>query len=234
VRGLFDRGVIERMRAVIDRALDAQESAYASTPPASENPPWFERSPLTETDRGWVRSTGALLATDSPRGLYAWLDTIYQQRLDELIAGFFGERPALSVEKTTLRRVIPTDERGGWHQDGRFLGGTIRSLNLWVTLSDCGVDAPGLEIIPTRLEHIIPTHGEGSLYFCVDDAEVDKLFPGQRVTPSYAAGDAMFFDHFLLHRTHRLASMTKLRYAIESWFFAPSAYPTEGQTGLFV
>ena len=31
--------------------------------------------------------------------------------------------------------------------------------------------------------------------------------------------------HWLLHRSWRIPGMTTQRYAIESWFFAPSAFP---------
>ena len=35
----------------------------------------------------------------------------------------------------------------------------------------------------------------------------------------------MLFDHLCLHRTAIEPTMKKTRYAIESWFFAPSVYP---------
>jgi hypothetical protein len=37
----------------------------------------------------------------------------------------------------------------------------------------------------------------------------------------------MLFDHFFLHRTGIPAAIAKDRYAVESWFFAPSAYPVQ-------
>jgi len=40
----------------------------------------------------------------------------------------------------------------------------------------------------------------------------------------FAPGDALLFDELLLHRTAALARAQD-RYAIESWFFAPSSYP---------
>ena len=41
----------------------------------------------------------------------------------------------------------------------------------------------------------------------------------------------MMFDELFLHRTAVDESMTQCRYAIESWFFAPSGYPV-GQVPL--
>ena len=61
-----------------------------------------------------------------------------------------GERPLISVQKTTLRKADPS-VRGAWHQDGAFMG-EVRSLNLWLSLSRCGDEAPGLDIVPRRLD----------------------------------------------------------------------------------
>ena len=61
---------------------------------------------------------------------------------------FLGERPHLSANKCTLRRVPPEDMLSGWHQDGAFLGDYIGAFNVWITLTSCGRDAPGLDIVP--------------------------------------------------------------------------------------
>jgi hypothetical protein len=234
VRDLLDPAQIHQMRVAIDAALEAQELARARKHIDS---PWYHESPAVNGGhiaRDFVHDTGSALAVDSPRGLYQLLDLYYRLGIDELITGYFGERPALSAEKTTLRRCAPGPEELGWHQDGRFLGANIRSLNVWIALTDCPVDAPGLEVLPTRLEHIVPTGTEGAKYdWCVSPKLVAEKFPGACIRPVFKAGDALLFDHFLLHRTFRKPTMTRHRYAIESWFFAPSAYP-EAQTGLYV
>jgi hypothetical protein len=43
--------------------------------------------------------------------------------------------------------------------------------------------------------------------------------------PVFNAGDAFFFDHFYLHRTQYRTDFTKLRYAVETWFFGASSFP---------
>ena len=43
--------------------------------------------------------------------------------------------------------------------------------------------------------------------------------------------DVLLFDDLFLHRTAADPTMPRRRYAIETWFFAPSAYP-EGQIPL--
>jgi hypothetical protein len=44
------------------------------------------------------------------------------------------------------------------------------------------------------------------------------------VRPILEPGDALIFDHMCLHTTGGDKSMTKGRYAIETWFLAPSTY----------
>ncbi len=235
VRGLLDPRRVDHMRGVIDAALDAQEFAY-STPPPSPSP-WFDPSDLVnggEIARQFVRRSAAVLAVDSPRGFYQLLDLMFELGIDQLVAAYFGERPALSGEKTTLRRIPPGADDSGWHQDGAFLGTNIRSLNLWIALTDCDGSVPGLEFVPTRLEHIVEMGTPGSDFaWCVAPSVVEAQFPGAAVRPAFKAGDALFFDHFLLHRAWRTPTMLGRRYALENWFFAPSAYP-DSQTGLIV
>jgi hypothetical protein len=44
----------------------------------------------------------------------------------------------------------------------------------------------------------------------------------------------LLFDEFAVHRTAADEGMLNVRYAIESWFFAPSAYPNGRSTPLVV
>jgi len=52
--------------------------------------------------------------------------------------------------------------------------------------------------------------------------------------PEFEPGDVLFFDDRCLHRTAAELGMPNVRYAIESWFFAPSVYPTGTSTPLVV
>ena len=36
-------------------------------------------------------------------------------------------------------------------------------MNVWLTLSDCGEDAPGLDIFPRRLDHLVETGTKGAV-----------------------------------------------------------------------
>jgi hypothetical protein len=195
---------------------------------------WYHRFPLPEDNyiaksRSWVESGFGVFLADSPRMTYEFTELLDSLRIVDTFAGYLGERPALSIGKTTLRRVPRTLQLTGWHQDGAFLGKGIRSVNLWLCLSPCGEDAPGLEIVPRRLDHIVETGTHGTFFdWSVGDGMVERVAGDTPVVgPVFGPGDALLFDELLLHRTSLPPKMTRDRYAIESWFFAPSSYPRQ-------
>lgn len=231
VRGMIDREEAGRLAADIDRTFEAYD-AWESNPEDASR--WFSPIPLAENSelammRGWNRhDCGGIMAADSPAFLIA-LNQLYDKtRVVPVIAEYLGERPVISVGKTVLRRVIPTNA-GDFHQDGAFLGRDVRTVNVWIALSDCGVDAPGLEVVDRRLEGIVPTGtGDASYEWSVGRnvaREANEGHPFAR--PVFAPGDAIIFDQLMLHATSYDPAMSKTRWAIESWFFAPSAYSTE-------
>jgi hypothetical protein len=220
----------------IDRALNAAES-FASGVSRDETTPWFEpfsahpSYPKTMNRqlgnrRKFVRESGGVWAADSPRMLFKLFDTLDVVGLRQLITDYLGERPALAIDKCTLRRV-GLDTSTDWHQDGAFLGSGIRTVNMWLSLSHCGRDAPGLDIVPTRLDKIVETGTEGAQFgWSVGPGVVDRVSAATPVTrPVFEPGDVLFFDDLFLHRTAIDPAMSRERYAIETWFFAPSAYP---------
>jgi Phytanoyl-CoA dioxygenase (PhyH) len=237
VRGLIPPERAEALARGVDRALAAFDECEASG--AESTPPWYVPfAPANAGDfasrrRGWVRASGGLWTADSPRMLFELTELAEDTGIAALIEAYFGERPALSANKCTLRRV-PIDTNTNWHQDGAFLGRQVRSLNLWLALSPCGVDASGLDIVPQRLDEILPTGTEGAYFnWSVSPQVVEDAAGGADaiVSPEFGAGDALLFDHMFLHRTGITPGMTQERWAIEAWFFAPSSYP-DGQIPL--
>jgi Phytanoyl-CoA dioxygenase (PhyH) len=232
VRGLLADHV-ERLVAGIDTAFAAKANANDGT----DGGAWYyplalEPGEARSLGRNFVAGDGALLACDSPRFLNDLLELYEQIGLRRVVGEYLGERPVLSANKCTLRHVrlrSGTD----WHQDGAFLGRAIRALNVWVALSDCGRDAPGLDMIPLRLKDVLTTGTGGAIFdWSVGPAVVEGLADRAPVVrPVFRAGDTMLFDELFLHRTAIDTSMTRRRYAVESWFFAPSAYPA-GQVPL--
>ena len=246
VRGLMDPGMVQATRENIERSLQARKALAEGIPGAGDNP-WYERSTsvsgrpaeLATIGTEGYTETGSVWCVDSPPTTFELIDFYHRIGLPDLMRGYFGEPAVLSVRKWVLRCVEPDNgAESGWHQDGRFLGDeSIRTVNLWIALSDCGdgADAPGIEIVAANDREIYQTGTHGAVFdWTVGQQLVDEL--GQTrpvVCPRFAAGDAIFFDHYNLHRTGFGLSHSKNRYAVESWFFAGSTAPTKQQPLLF-
>jgi len=223
VRQLLGSNQTDRLRNNIDRVLQSFDAVNSGTVPA-ELEGWyepFERDTITE--RAKKRSKGAVLTVESPPMLFDLLETFEDCGLSAIIWEYFGEQPMLLSRKGTLRRVHFDGHTGGWHQDGGFLGEDIRSLNVWIALTDCGVDAPGMDIVAKRLPGIVQT-GSKFATWATNPEAAKEVSADCTVRPVFAAGDAILFDHLCLHRTARKPGMTKIRYAIETWIMAPSTY----------
>lgn len=231
VRGLVPPARVTRLVADIDRAFAARDKFFAGAAPI-DTAPWYvpfepqSGSASIGPIRNWVREGGGVLTAESPRSMFDLLDTFDEAGLAAPLRGYLGERPVLSAKKCTLRRV-PLDITADWHQDGAFLGDGIRVVNVWIALTHCGDTAPGLDIIGGRLGELVPTGTEGAWFdWSVGDAvarAMERDLPVVR--PIFEPGDAILFDELNLHRTAITPDMTHERYAIESWFFAPSHFP---------
>ena len=232
VRNLVDDATAARLCDRIDATLDAYDrlqSGGERSPadcaylPVALSP----EEPLAVT-RGWSRDSGGVWAVEAPV-LFETVVALYRTNgLLDAIECYLGEPPLLSVGKTVLRRAEPQGH-DGFHQDGAFMGAGTRAVNVWLALSDCGQEAPGLELVPARLPGIVATGTEGAAIDWAVGRPVAERVAGERglVMPTFRAGDALIFDHLMLHSTGFLPGMTKRRYAVEAWFFAPSAAPRD-------
>lgn len=231
VRGLLSDSKALHLAAGVRQSLDACEAWHAGGQGAFESP-WYSRLPLEggceiAQARPWVESAGGVWLADSPHMFRELVELFHGSGIVDLIAKYFGERPMLSVGKSTLRCVPRTIREADWHQDGAFMGTAIRSVNVWLSLSHCGEDASGLEFLPRRMSQVLPTGSHGAHFgWSVGPGLVEEQGVAT-VSPVFAPGDALLFDHYFLHRTGIPTAIAKDRYAIESWFFAPSAYPAD-------
>ncbi len=235
VRGLLSPTTAQQLAEGIRKAID-ECMAWHKRGGGEPTSPWYARLPLREDcelakteARYWIEGAGGVWTADSPRILHELTTLFEASGVIEAIAGYFGERPLLSVGKSTLRCVPASQREADWHQDGAFMGADVRSVNLWLSLSHCGEDASGLEILPRRLSRVLPTGSHGANFgWSVGPGMVTEAAEGMStVSPRFAPGDALLFDHLFLHRTGVPAGISKDRYAIESWFFAPSGYPAQ-------
>ncbi len=227
VRGLVDRDEALRFADQIDRSFDERERHDAGEAVAEGYYEEFVLHPPFDPylGRPWIKMGGGVYAADSPMLSFEMNEMFQAAGLPQLVSGYLGEPALISVHKTTLRKADPSVP-GTWHQDGKFMG-PVRALNLWLSLSRCGDEAPGLNIVPRRLDGYAPTKTEEAVL----DTQVSRTkaeeAAGDRqiIRPIFEPGDALFFDELFLHETGSDPSMPNPRFAIESWFFGASGFP---------
>jgi hypothetical protein len=229
IRGFISSTDAEGLATEIERAVEAREAQQnGGGDPDGYYEEFVPQPPFGGlAGREWVSSSG-VWAADSPRLMFEMTEAFERFGLRRLVTSYMGERPALSVQKVTMRRVTPDAGNSGWHQDGAFLG-DVRALNVWLCLSRCGEDAPGLDLVPRRLEEIVPTGTEGAMFdWSVSPKVVEEVAADHPVVrPHFEPGDMLLFDHLFLHKTAASTEMPNSRYAVESWFFSPSAFPDD-------
>jgi hypothetical protein len=228
VRGLFSEDWCARLRGDVDRSWEAIERfrTTKATDPAWFDPIDTDENGLTMMARAFIMASGTGYVADSPRLLFDLLEAFDASGAKRVVGDYFGEPPALSLVKLAQRR-LPPDAAGGWHQDAAVYGRTAQTLNFWVPVSRCGDIAPGLELLPQPLDHLVGTHGTEGVdeYTAVPDDVAALTARTPPVRPVFAPGDAAVFDQMLLHQTAASSQFTETRYGFEAWFFAPSTYP---------
>jgi hypothetical protein len=226
VRGLVPVDRARELTGEIDTALAAQASG------ADEQRSYYDAHDPEDTQlaiaRGFVADTGGLWTADSPLIMAEVIELFEAAGLPAIVRDYLGEAPLVSQQKWTLRRVERA--RVGWHQDGAFLG-DVNTINVWLSLSRCGDETPGLDVIPLRLDGKVET-GTRDAEFDWDVAQAVAEETAAKVgieRPIFEPGDALLFDEWLLHGTASNVSEGRVRYACETWFFGPSGFPAEYQ-----
>jgi len=234
VRNMFSRASMDTLITAADRVIDACADPNATSPVSTYfNPPNNLRTIMPRKDkelgntRSFHRESGSAMCVEAPSVAEALLLLYEAHGLKELVGAYLGEHPCLSVKKWVLRRSKLPVAEAGWHQDGAFMGTNINSINMWMPLNQCGGEtgAPGMDVVPLRLNKLASAEG-AQFDWSVSDSQVSSRFAqNQPLMPLFNAGDAFFFDHFYLHRTQYRTDFTKLRYAVETWFFGASSFP---------
>ncbi|MBX3314985.1 MAG: hypothetical protein KF906_11760 [Actinobacteria bacterium] len=234
VRGLFDRRQVGACKRAIDE-VQRHRDADGTLPGARRwFRPWQSGEFLDAVLRNQVWQQGGTWLADSPGATELVLRSLGDSGALDAITEHFGERPLFSLQKSTLRRSKPELRLAAWHQDGSFLGDDARAMNVWVALTPCGGTrpTPGLEIVGSRIDEILPQDG-GLVQSSISDATVLAAAGDHPpLCPEFEPGDALLFDERMAHRSHLSEGMTEFRYAIECWFFAPANFADDYQAFL--
>lgn len=239
VRGFLDRASCRFYKSVIDEVLsscsqrprpsedNATEMHAFYNPPANLNE--LMSAQKWTNSRGFHRNSGSAMCIESSSVAEQLMELYEEKGLRSIIGDYLGGQPCLSALKWVLRRSLLPVSPAGWHQDGAFMGSDINSINMWIPLDQCGGDsgAPGMDVLPKRLKEIVNTGTDDAVFsWSPSTGEITESF-GEKsiVSPVFEPGDAFFFDQFFLHRTQYKASFSRLRYAIETWFFDSENFP---------
>lgn len=169
------------------------------------------------------RRFGSLLLGYCPYAVGVVSTILSQNPIKACVEDYFGQPIGLSLNASSIRlSETSSDVRRVFHQDGSFLGGVdTETINCWVALDDCGVDAPGLEVFPQRIDDLLPAGEPGAVtgWEVAESAAYARMGADKAWFPTFKAGDAFLFDHLHLHRTHLTPAMTRNRFAAECWMF---------------
>jgi hypothetical protein len=226
VQGLLDQESAGRLREQIDRCFEGREQVISGQAAESD---WFVPfQPGLAKAQGFAGNK-FVRAVDAPRALWDLMEIFTERGIIRAVTEYLGERPAMIANKWVLRRSPAGVAGTDFHQDGAFLGDGIRTVDCWIALSDCGpgTGRPAIELIPRRFDQILPTGGDATLGWSIAEAvALEAAGDVPLCSPVFAPGDAMFFDEMLPHRTTQGPDLGR-RYAVESWFVAPSSYPAK-------
>ncbi|MEJ7582479.1 MAG: phytanoyl-CoA dioxygenase family protein [Acidimicrobiales bacterium] len=231
-RNLLDQAQVANLLDAVSQArthLDALDAGSPDHVSSWYRPVVTHPKVKNQVLRNMVAGQGGIWLADSPTGTARVLAELEATGVIASIAGHFGERPFFSLQKSTLRKSLPIHDLVAWHQDGSFLSRDVRTMNVWIALSPCGGDypAPGLEVVPRRVEEVQPVDGGLTPHSISSDLVADLAVETPTVCPRFEPGDAMLFDERFVHRTHLPAVLTEIRFALECWFFAPSHQSTD-------
>lgn len=166
-----------------------------------------------------------------------------QPALRHHLSQALGPSPTLLTDHCWVRHQRPPALRGpghtphSWHQDGA-LGFDFAAagpppwpadamadlVTCWLTLDDCGLDAPSLAWLDPAAPTLWPVSD------LADDAVAARTAaatPPHRLHHAVlAAGEALLFGGGLVHRTHATDAMTRPRTSLEWRWCRGDAVPT--------
>jgi ectoine hydroxylase-related dioxygenase (phytanoyl-CoA dioxygenase family) len=169
--------------------------------------------------------------------LRALLDAVARPALAAACARILGTAAlACDMEQSWWRRQYPPGaaparhHAHAWHQDGALghdfparpdgsadAAGLVPLVTCWIALTDCGADAPGLELLagsPARVLGLADLQDGALRAAARRQGRTDESFE----RPVLAAGDALVFGGAVVHRTHVAPAMTRVRTSLELRF----------------
>jgi hypothetical protein len=151
--------------------------------------------------------------------------------LTKLLGGawFPGASTIRRVSSNTAQQFKTWQQPIRMHCDGPTLSKHTFSINLWVPLADCGVDAPGLQLVPgpfRPLQEAVKHDAERSYVDAELEQEQQRLYSSgldgkPRFAPQMRRGDVLIFHNWIMHASYSTPEMRRTRTSFELRFDAP-------------
>ena len=162
--------------------------------------------------------------------------TVLSPACRTIVLSLLGGPLRCNYDQSWIRRQYapancpPCHAPHSWHQDGAlgfdFLAfcdkpipadALLNMVTCWITLTPCGTDAPGLELLTRRQESLLAPAE-------LTEPKIRERFAAEDFwRPVMKPGDALLFGGDILHRTHVAPGMTKDRTSVELRFFPARA-----------
>lgn len=230
LRDALDHRWVARLKDAADRLY-----TWVQELSAREGPLAVERRLPSRSRFAFTASSLTLAALDEEAGHDVERALVTSEPLHGFLSALHGGAFAVDLDQAWLRRqYAPSRYPLGhaphsWHQDGALghdfgapaeePSGLLPLVTCWVPLTPAGADAPGLEILATRLEELLAPDE-------LTEAAVSRRFGDEGSwTPRLSPGDVLLFGGDTLHRTHVTAAMTEDRTSVELRTFRAGFVP---------
>jgi hypothetical protein len=234
LRNAVDPALLQRIAAGLNSLFDdyhnlpaAEFAARLADEDPLQRDLWEQVQRSHVFDRTFKTATGA-----------SYFDIVRESGLWDFAAAAFPESIVAESPISNCRRVADSELHHLWdkpvefHVDAQVFYDDRLSINFWTPLVACGVDAPGLKVIPlgvaqTReyLEHNPGGYEPGPAdigivhnFRCakMDEAALASAALLQRAwAPKFRPGDVLAFTNFTMHATHYTPAMTQPRTSVE-------------------
>ncbi|MEZ0373882.1 MAG: hypothetical protein ACAI44_32625 [Candidatus Sericytochromatia bacterium] len=146
-------------------------------------------------------------------------------KLKPLIQQLIGTPIYFNLAEAACRKILPQrpDLLVLFHQDGFFdLTPPWRHINCWLPLVPCGIDAPGIAVVPSGLQDMLskPSADNSAVarYGFPECAAYVASHSDALWQPALNPGDVLIMNEFAVHGSFGTPTMTKTRYNLELRF----------------
>jgi len=207
LRNLFDPAAVSAIGAAAQALYDERDARVAEGECLAP--------PLRQSHLRRTLALAGITAGSRPAA-----DILNHQLIRDLARLHLGHEPRLEPN-SYVRALIPGPliQALPFHQDQTILQTPL--LNVWIPLSECGVHAPGLEVVVAGARGLLAVAGAPDHEIPVERARIDERLvldtfgPRALWRPGFLPGDALVFAGTTIHRSHVTPGMAAPRLSVE-------------------